>query len=215
MEIAEQVVRYGKRMQASGLTTGSGGNLSVRAEGGILITPSAMDYGDMEPEDLVWVDGAGKQLSGFRKPSSELGFHLALYAARADIGAVVHTHSPWATTLACLGWSLPAVHYLVGYAGGTEVPVAPYAPFGTVELAEQVVKGMGKGYALLLANHGLVSVGADLGDAFAVAEEIEFVAGIYLRAKAVGSPIILEDAAMTVVLEKFTAYRGLGPKTGG
>lgn len=213
-EDLQLMLHYGRKMQASGLTTGSGGNLSLRGKEGIWITPSAMDYGDMGPEDLVLVDLAGERLSGKRRPSSELGFHLALYAARPDIEAVVHTHSPWATTLACLGWSLPAVHYLVGYAGRTEIPLAPYATFGTAELAGHVAKGMGDGHALLLANHGLVSVGASLGDAFAVAEEIEFVAGVYLRARAVGDPVILGEDAMAEVLAKFKDYRSLGKESG-
>ncbi|TYT74119.1 class II aldolase/adducin family protein [Desulfobotulus mexicanus] len=206
---ADLLLHYGNKMHAAGLVTGSGGNLSVRVKDSVLITPSAMAYGDMEPEDMVLVDFSGKILRGRRAASSELGFHLALYEARKDISAVVHTHSPWATTLACLGWSLPAVHYLVGYGERNEVPVAPYAIFGSQELADHVVKGMGDGKALLLANHGLVSMGADLREAYEVAEEIEFVAGVYLRAKAVGEPVILDEKAMAPVLEKFRKYRGL------
>ncbi|TWI76930.1 L-fuculose 1-phosphate aldolase [Desulfobotulus alkaliphilus] len=206
---ADLLLHYGRKMHASGLVTGSGGNLSVRVKDGVLITPSAMAYEEMAPEDMVLVDASGKVLRGRRAASSELGFHLALYGAREDIMAVVHTHSPWATTLACLGWSLPAVHYLVGYAERHEVPVAPYAIFGSQELADHVVRGMGDGKALLLASHGLVSMGADLREAYEVAEEIEFVAGVYLRAKAVGTPVILDEKAMAPVLEKFRKYRGL------
>ncbi|MCW7752514.1 class II aldolase/adducin family protein [Desulfobotulus sp. H1] len=201
------LLQYGRKMHAAGLTTGSGGNLSMRVQDGVLITPSAMDYGDMGVDDLVLVDLDGRVLQGRRKPSSELDFHLCLYGARPDIRAVVHTHSPWVTTLACLGWPLPAVHYLVGFAERSEVPVAPYATFGTSELAEQVVRGMVGGKALILANHGLVAIGTDLKEAFNIAEEIEFVAGVYLRAKAVGEPVILDEKAMGPVLTKFRSYR--------
>lgn len=208
MKAASALVRYGKKMKASGLTTGSGGNLSMRTEEGVWITPSAMDYEEMEEADILLTDLSGKILKGAGKPSSELGFHLALYRKRPDIHAVVHTHSPSATTLACLGWPLPAVHYLVAWSGKKEVPIAPYATFGTEELACIVAENLKDGYALLLANHGLVTLGGTLDAAFSVAEEIEFVAGIYLGAKSVGEPVILDDEAMEKALERFKDYRG-------
>lgn len=213
MKAACELVHYGKKMKASGLTTGSGGNLSARTEEGVWITPSAMDYEDMKPGDILLVDFAGNILKGSGKPSSELGFHLALYHERADIHAVVHTHSPWATTLACLGWPLPAVHYLVAWSGKREVPLAPYATFGTPELAAIVAENLREGYALLLANHGLVSLGGNLDAAFSVAEEIEFVAGIYLKAKSVGEPVILDEATMEKAIEKFQDYRGISSQS--
>jgi L-fuculose-phosphate aldolase len=202
-----RVVEYGRRMVESGLTAGAGGNLSVRdpASGLVALSPSGMAYAEVEPEDVVLLDLEGRVVEGHRAPSSELAFHLALYRARPDAGAVVHTHSVYATTLACLGWELPAVHYLVGYAG-TKVPLAPYATYGTEELARAVVETLGDDHAVLLANHGLVAVGPTMARAFTTAEMVELVARIYLQAKGVGEPVVLNDDQMAEVLEKFGSY---------
>jgi L-fuculose-phosphate aldolase len=159
---------------------------------------------------VVITDLDGQVLDGQYKPSSELGFHLALYRQRPDVNAVLHTHSVYATTMACLGWEIPAVHYLVGFSGH-KVPLAPYATFGTPELARNVAAGIGDYNAVLLANHGLVAVGSDLGRAFNTAEEIELVARIYYQTKSVGNPVILPEEEMERVLEKFATY-GQSPK---
>jgi L-fuculose-phosphate aldolase len=201
------VVEYGKRMLASGLTTGTGGNLSVRdpETGLIALTPSGVEYPAMSPENVVLVDTDGTVADGRRKPSSETGFHLALYRKRSDIGAVVHTHSVYASTMACLHWEIPAVHYLIGFAG-KKVPLAPYATFGTEALAHNVAEGIGDGNAVLLANHGLVAVGAGLAEAFSCAEEIELVARIYYQARCAGTPRLIDDPEMDRVIEKFKTY---------
>jgi len=203
-----EVVKYGKKLVETGLTSGTGGNVSVfdREQGLCAISPSGLDYFETSPEDVAVVDLDGKVVDGARKPSSELGFHLAIYKARPDVAAVVHTHSVHATALACLGWELPAVHYLVGYAGD-KVPLAPYATFGTMALAEAVVAHMGGYDAVLMQNHGLVAAGRSAAAAFAVAEEIEFVARVYLLTKSVGEPVIVPPDEMRVVLEKFKDYR--------
>ena len=200
------VVRYGRAMVASGLTTGTGGNLSCRTGDRVAISPSGVPYADLAPKDVAVVDLAGERVEGDTKPSSELGFHLALYRHREDVGGVVHTHSVYATTLACLNREVPPVHYLVGFAGH-KVPVAPYATFGTEALARNVRDTMGAAYnAVLLANHGLVAVGTDLSRAFDTAEEIEFVARVYCQARAVGDPVVLDEAEMRRVIEKFKTY---------
>ena len=202
------VVDGGKAMARAGLTTGTGGNLSriCRRHGLVAISPSGVDYAAVRPEDVALVDLDGLKVEGGYRPSSELGFHLGLYRRRPDVGAVVHTHSVYATTLACLGWELPAVHYLVGFAG-RKVPVAPYATFGTDALAVNVAATMGADInAVLLANHGLVAVGADMRAALNTAEEVEFVARIYYQARCAGSPVILPDREMDVVIEKFKTY---------
>jgi L-fuculose-phosphate aldolase len=206
-DIKAQLVEYGRRMVTSNLTTGSGGNLSCLEpdSGRLAITPSGLDYFSMTAADIVICDLAGKKLEGRYKPSSELNFHLALYAHRPTIGAVVHTHSIFATTLACLRCEIPAVHYLVGFAG-KKVPLAPYATFGTPELARNIVETIGDSNAVLLANHGLVAAGADLPAAFNIAEEIEMVARIYYQTLTVGKPALLSDAQMDEVLEKFKTY---------
>ncbi len=207
-EERQAVVDGGNAMVRAGLTTGTGGNLSriCRRRGLIAISPSGLDYAAMQPDDVVLVDRDGLTVEGRYKPSSELGFHLALYRQRPAVGAVVHTHSVYATTLACLGWELPAVHYLVGFAGH-KVPLAPYATFGTDELAASVAATMGRRFnAVLLANHGLVAVGEDMPAALTTAEEVEFVARIYYQTKCAGSPVLLSDQEMAVVIEKFKTY---------
>lgn len=176
----EEIVRFGRKMVSSRLTSGTGGNLSVidRDSGLVAISPSGMEYDETEMADVPVLDLDGIAVTGERAASSELGFHLGLYRARPDIGAVVHTHSVYATTMACLGWEIPAVHYLVAFSGH-KVPLAPYATFGSRELADNIVAAIGRHNAVLLANHGLVAVGPNLATAFAVAEEIELVARIY------------------------------------
>jgi len=209
-----EVVRFGRKMLAARLTSGTGGNLSIFAqgEGLVAISPSGIEYDDMEPGDVPVVDCAGVTVEGTRKPSSELGFHLSLYRQRPDIRAVVHTHSVYATTMACLHWEIPAVHYLVAFSG-RKVPLAPYATFGSEELAAHVAATIGDYNAVLLANHGLVTVGSNLATAFAVAEEIELVAQIYYQAKCIGSPVIVPEREMSKVIEKFASYGQKGGET--
>jgi L-fuculose-phosphate aldolase len=209
----DDIVCFGRKLLAAGLTTGTGGNLSIvsRSEGLIAISPSGIEYEEMTPADVPVVDLAGAAVEGIRKPSSELDFHRALYRKRPDIRAVVHTHSVYATTMACLNWEIPAVHYLVAFSG-LKVPLAPYATFGTPELAANVAESIGEFNAVLLANHGLVTVGENLATAFAVAEEIELVARIYYQAKCIGDPVILPDGEMSRVVEKFASYGRKGEK---
>jgi L-fuculose-phosphate aldolase len=204
----KQVVDYLRRMIAARLTTGSGGNISVRIPqaSAFAVSPTGIAYGDMRAKDVVVLDFAGNRLAGNRIPSSEWRMHAAVYAARPDAGAVVHTHSVHASTFACLREDIPAVHYLVGFAG-KRVPVAPYATYGSEELARSAAETLGSGYnAVLLASHGLLAIGRDLPSAFAVAEEIELVARIALQARAVGEPVILPDDEMERIIEKFRSY---------
>lgn len=206
-EQREQLVEYGRKLIRSGLTTGSGGNLSVydRQQGLIAITPSGIEYDQLDSADIVILDRHGSRVAGERKPSSELNFHLAIYASRADVSAVVHTHSVYATTLACMHWEIPAVHYLVAFSGD-KVPLAPYATFGSPELANNLVNALSDFNAVLLANHGLVGVGGSLDGAFNVAEEIELVARIYYQTKTLGQPVLVEEAEMARVKDKFADY---------
>lgn len=201
------IIRFGRRLLTAGLTTGTGGNLSIydRESDLIAISPSGVDYETMTLEQVPVVDPHGTVLQGDCSPSSELGFHLALYQQRDDIRAVVHTHSVYATTMACLNWEIPAVHYLVAFSGH-KVPLAPYATFGSSQLADNVAGAIGEHNAVLLANHGLVTVGANLPTAFAAAEEIELVARIYYQAKCIGEPVILPTDEMTRVIGKFASY---------
>ncbi len=203
----EAIVTFGRKLITSQLTTGSGGNLSVinREANLIAIKPSGVDYYEMQPQDVVVMTPEGRIVEGDKKPSSEVNFHLGLLQARPEVNAVVHTHSVYATTIACLNWELPAVHYLVGFSGN-KVPLAPYATFGTQALADHIVAAIGQYNACLMANHGLVTVGPNLATAFAAAEEIELVARIYYQARCIGNPVILSDEEMAVVVEKFKTY---------
>jgi L-fuculose-phosphate aldolase len=159
----------------------------------------------MQPDDVVVVTPKGEIVDGNLKPSSEIRFHLDLLNHRPDINAVLHTHQVYATTIACLNWELPAVHYLVGFCGN-KVPLAPYATFGTPELSENILNSIGIYNACLLANHGIVTVGANMAAAFATAEELELVARLYYQAKCLGEPVILSDQEMAVVGERFKTY---------
>ena len=206
-KIMSEIVMYGRKMLEDGLTAGSGGNLSVylREENIIAITPSGLGYKQMNYDDIVLLDGEGRQIRSGLKPSSEFGFHIAVYRARPDVSAVVHTHSPYATTFACLRMEIPAVHYLVGFAG-RNVPVAPYATFGSEELAAFVGEHISDRNAVLLANHGLVAAGNDLAAAYNVALEVEFTARIFHQSLAIGKPFIIDDDEMDRVIKKFETY---------
>lgn len=203
----ELIVEYGKKLITSGLTKGTGGNISIfnRQENLMAISPSGIDYYETKPEDVVVLDLNGEIVDGNRKPSSELEMHSIFYKKRTDINAIVHTHSPYATTIAALNWELPAVSYLVAYAG-LNVRCAKYATFGTKELAENAFEAMIDRRAVLLANHGLLAGAHDIANAFNIAEEIEFTAEIYYRAKSIGEPVILPEDEMVRMLEKFKTY---------
>jgi len=203
----KSIVEYGKKLITSQLTTGSGGNLSIfnRDQNLIAIKPSGVDYMTMKPEDVVVVSPSGEIVDGVLKPSSELKFHLALLHHRPDINAVVHTHQPYATTVACLNIELPPVHYLIGFSGD-KVPLAKYATFGSQALSDYILEAIGPYNACLMANHGLVTVGADISRAFATAEELELVSRIFCLARSMGEPRILSKEDMAEVTEKFKTY---------
>lgn len=201
------VVAYGKKLVETGLTTGTGGNLSVVSEDRnyMAISPSGLDYFQTQVEDVVILDLNGNQIEGERKPSSEYDMHRILYLNRRDVGAVVHTHSKYCAVLACLHWNIEPVHYLIGFAG-KNVRCTPYETFGTPELAEAALQGIKGRHAVLLGNHGLLCAGPDLNYAFDTAEETEFCAEIYYKTKLAGKPEILSGRQMDVVLEKFQTY---------
>jgi len=206
-EEREQIVHYGRKLINSKLTTGSGGNLSIinRQQGLVAIKPTGVDYLIMRPEDIVILNPDGEIVDGTLRPSSEVHFHLRLLNTRLDINAVVHTHQVYATTIACLNWELPAVHYLVGFSGN-KVPLAHYATYGTPELAENILQSIGNYNACLMANHGIVTVGQTLSAAFNVAEELELVSQIYIQSMSIGKPAILTNQEMEVVTQKFQNY---------
>jgi len=194
-------------MSATGLSPGRSGNVSCRWKDGMLVTPTGMAYDDIRPRDIVFVDADGNvPAKKSRKPSSEWRFHLAAYLARPDMNAVVHSHSLHATVLACAHEKIPAFHYMVAIAGGKDVPVVPYATFGTEELAQNVGKALRKRNACLMANHGQLSLGKTLDQALELAAEIEVLATQYCKVLALGEPYILPEAEMKRVLKRFKNY---------
>ena len=172
----------------------------------MLITPSGMAYDVISPADVVFVAGDGAVAKGARKPSSEWRFHLAAYAARADKQAIVHTHSLHATVLACAHRPIPAFHYMVAVAGGSDIPCVPYATFGTAQLSAFVAEGLAKRDACLMANHGQIALGDNLAAALELAEHVEVLAEQYYKVLTLGKAHILDAAEMAVVLDKFKSY---------
>jgi L-fuculose-phosphate aldolase len=187
------------------INSGKSGNVSARTETGFLITPTGLPYESMRAEDIVAVT-LGGVATGPRLPSSEWRFHRDIYVDRPDAGAIVHAHSPFATTLACLGRGIPAFHYMVAMAGGKDIRCAPYATFGTQELSDSALVALSGRRACLLANHGMIAVDGSLEAALALAIEVEALAEQYWRALQIGAPNLLSDAEMDIVLDKFKSY---------
>ncbi|WP_370452506.1 class II aldolase/adducin family protein [Corallococcus sp. CA054B] len=204
-DLREAMVATSRRMNTSGLNQGTSGNLSQRVEGGFLLTPSGMNYETMTPEDLVLMRFDGSH-EGHRKPSTEWQLHRDILQARPEVGAVLHTHSMFSTTLACLRRGIPAFHYMVSAAGGTDIRCAEYATFGTPELARHMMVALEGRKACLLANHGMVAMGGDLAAAWKLAVEVETLAAMYWRALQLGEPVVLDDAEMERVFQQFRGY---------
>ena len=206
LELREAIIATARTMNDVGINRGTSGNVSARVPGGFLVTPSALPYAMTTPADIVVVDDAGTSY-GRRQPSSEWRFHRDIYLRRADVQAIVHTHSPFATTLACLDRGIPAFHYMIAVAGGPDIRCAPYATFGTQELSDHAVAALDGRRACLLAHHGMISVGDDLESALALAVEVEGLAEMYWRSLQIGEPSLLTAHEMQRVLEKFAVYR--------
>jgi L-fuculose-phosphate aldolase len=211
MEISEadarcEVLDTALAMSRKGLAPGRSGNVSRRWADGMLITSSGLSYDSIAPVDIVFVDADGKAPAGQRKPSSEAPFHLAIYRTRPDCRAIVHTHSLHATVLACARKSIPAFHYMVAVAGGTDIPCVPYATFGSAELSRHVADGLKQRDACLMANHGAIAIGGTCTAALDLASEVENLASQYCKLLTLGKPIILDDAEMQIVLAKFKNY---------
>jgi L-fuculose-phosphate aldolase len=211
IELRREIIGTALAMNACGLNRGKSGNVSSRIEGGFLITPSGLAYESMSPEDIVAMTLDGEP-RGSLLPSSEWRFHRDIYAARSDSGAIVHAHSPFATTLACLGRDIPAFHYMIAVAGGKNIRCARYATFGTQALSDHALAALEARKACLLANHGMIAIGATLAAALALAIEVEALAEQYWRALQIGVPNLLSDAEMDLVLAKFESY-GQQPPT--
>lgn len=204
--LREAVIAAARSLHKYQLGVGTAGNVSARIEQGYLITPTGMDYEAMAPADIVSMDMHGSRAKGNLKPSSEWRFHQDIYAARADVDAIVHTHSPCATALSCTRQDLPAFHYMVAGAGGSSIRCAGYATFGTQALSDHALAALAGCQACLLANHGVIALGENVESAFKMAQLVEELAKQYLFSRIAGTPVLLDEAEMNVNLEKFKDY---------
>ena len=201
-----------RRMNAVGLNQGTSGNLSVRADGGFLLTPTSLPYDAMEPDDIVPMGFDGRY-DGVRRPSSEWRFHGDILRHRPDVDCVLHCHATYATTLACHHRGIPSFHYMVAVAGGTTIRCAPYATFGTQALSDLALAALDGRRACLLGQHGMIALGATPAAALALAVEVEALARLYLQALALGEPPVLPDAEMERVIARMQRM-GYGPSSG-
>lgn len=208
------IVQGCRDMNLQGINQGSAGNLSIRVDAGFLVTPSGVPYDEMQPEDVVemgfdgtWGTGSG---AGEKRPSSEWRFHRDILAARGDVDVVLHAHSTFATVLAVHGRGIPAFHYMVAVAGGSDIRCAPYATFGSQELSDVAVQALEGRHACLLGHHGIIVIGKTIKKALKLAVEVETLARQYVHALTLGDPPILPDDEMERVIEKMRAI-GYGP----
>lgn len=201
-----QLVDCMRRMITAGLTSGAAGNASCRCATGMLITPTGLTPDAMEPDTVVAMDFGGRVTGGTLRPSSEWPMHAAIYRQRPDVNAVVHCHSRHATALACCGRAIPAFHYMVAAAGGDSIPCAPYALFGSEELAAHAATALTDRDACLLANHGQLALGTTVPRALALALEVEELAAQYWATLAIGGPRVLDSAQMAAVAARFAGY---------
>ncbi len=207
IDAREELIKYGKKLVDTNLTKGMGGNLSIYdpKTGNMAITPSGIEFYDIEPEDIVIMKLDGTIVEGDKKPSSEWLMHAVQYKRRVDIAAIIHAHTTYATVIATLRETLPPVHYMIAVAG-PDVRCAEYAAFGTRELAENAYEAMIDRYAVLLANHGILAGTYSLSNAFNIIEEVEYCAQIYYMARAIGNPVILNPMEMDIMKKKFQTY---------
>jgi L-fuculose-phosphate aldolase len=204
--LREAVIAACRELVRRGLAYGTSGNVSVRRDQRrFFLSPTGMRYDALEPDDIPLMDVDGRWF-GRRRPTSEWRFHRDIFKSREDVAAIVHTHSPKATSLACTGRGIPSFHYMVAVAGGPDIRCAPYYTFGTQELADAAVAALDGRRACLLANHGVIAVGADLPAALALAGEVEYLAAQYCTALVVGDVRMLEESEMRRVVEKFRTY---------
>lgn len=205
IKLRRQMVNASLELIDLGLNRGASGNLSVRCGAGFLITPTGLSPEETSPADIAFMDFSGNW-QGRCKPSSEWRFHRDILAARPEINVIVHMHSMFATTLACLGRDVPSFHYMIAIAGGKDIRCAPYATFGEQALSDHAVKALEGRKACLLGNHGMIVLGNSLASTIALAGEVEALCEQYWRTLQIGKPNLLLDAEMDIVLEKFKHY---------
>lgn len=204
-KLAASIVSVARRMNMLGLNQGMSGNVSARLGDGFLITPSGAPYESLGPEDIVLVRLDGAVESG-GTPSSEWRMHRDIYADREEAGSVLHAHSTYCTALSCLRQGIPAFHYMVAVAGGTDIRCGEYASFGTQELSDAMMTALSGRWACLLANHGMICFAPDVDAALALGIEVETLARQYCEARKIGEPVLLSSKEMSDVLERFKTY---------
>lgn len=208
--VCAEVVRVARLLRERGLAVGTSGNVGARLDDGrIAITPSTMDYDEMTADDVVIVAADGSPSEGRHRPSSELHLHVAVFAARPEIRAIVHTHSPFATTFGAARREIPAVHYVLALLvapGRDRLRVASYATFGTEELARNVAATLGEDNAVLLANHGAIAVAGSLASALSRAERVEELAMLAWRAEQIGGATLLDAAELDRVRDQMARF---------
>ncbi|MBS1144786.1 MAG: class aldolase/adducin family protein [Proteobacteria bacterium] len=204
-DLRSDLIATARAMQPAGLNRGTSGNVSVRHGDGFYITPTGMPYDRLNADDmpLMALDGSWQ---GSRKPSSEWRFHRDLYASRPEVGAILHAHSPFAVSLACLRLDIPPFHYMIARFGGDTIRCAEYSIFGSESLSTVALTAMAGRKGCLLANHGMLVAGRDLDEAFALAVELEELCEQYWRASQLGQPVLLSPEEMSAVLDKFAGY---------
>ena len=193
------------RMSELGINQGTSGNISLRHDEGMLITPTSVPYETMQPEQIVFM-GLDGSFDARQRPSSEWRFHLDILKARPEVNAVVHAHPPYATTLAIMGLEIPPIHYMVAVAGGDTIRCAPYATYGTEQLSRHAVSALEGRLACLLAHHGMIAIGPSLSKAMWLAVEVETLARQYHGCLQIGTPPLLSQAEIKKVLGKIAGY---------
>lgn len=201
----DDLIATARAMQPAGLNKGTSGNVSLRHGDGFYITPTGMPYDRLVADDIPLMALDGSHV-GARKPSSEWRFHRDLYAARPEVGAVLHAHSPFAVSLACLRRDIPPFHYMIARFGGDTIRCADYATFGSQALSDNALVALRDRCACLLANHGLLVFGKTLAQLFALAVEFEALCEQYWRACQLGQPVLLDPDEMATVQAKFASY---------
>lgn len=209
-ELRNALVAVMQQMEASGLNHGTAGNASARWGDKFLVTPSGIPAAQLTPDSIVEIDRSGAYEGDFR-PTSEWRMHVGLLAGRPDINAVVHCHSQYATTLACANKPIPPLHYMTAVSGGPDILVAPYALFGSEELASVVISTLEGRRACLMANHGQIALGRTPAEALMIASEVEVQASFYYGTLAIGGPVLLSNEQMNDVFSAFLSY-GQKPK---
>jgi L-fuculose-phosphate aldolase len=204
-EKRQSIIKACLQMNQLGINQGTSGNISLRHEGGMLITPTSTPYESMQPEQIVFMNLDGS-LDARQRPSSEWRFHRDILKARPEVNAVVHAHPPYATILAIMGLEIPPIHYMVACAGGDTIRCAPYATFGTQELSQHAVAALEGRSACLLAHHGMIAIGPSLGKAMWLAVEVEALARQHHGCLQIGTPPLLSKAEIENVRARMAGY---------